>query len=330
MANVEYVAGVRSPHEQKSSAAGEPKTPHATRLTVAGLQISAYIEEGRGAPVVFLHGNSSSKAVWAHQFDVARQLGRGIVAPDLPGHGESENSPTPAETYSFPGYAAVVSQLLDGLEINCADIVGWSLGGHIGLELFATEPRIRSLLIVGSPPARPCPEALTYAFHATDDMQLAGKDKFSRSDAMAYGAAMMGGPEFLSGELLHHIERTDGQGRRFMFTNALSGVGIDQQAAVETVEKPLCVVHGEREPFVRLDYLCSLRYRALWNDRIYVIAETGHAPHWECPDAFNGVLASFLQSSGQAGAEAESGLIVANRRPAAHYLDGAPTVPGPR
>ena len=324
------VADVRSTHHRERAVAGRQRKLRPTRLAVSGLEISAYVEERTGRPVVFLHGNSSSKAVWARQFDVVRQLGRSILAPDLPGHGESDDSPTPNVTYSFPGYAAVIGSLLDRLHIDSVDVVGWSLGGHIGLQLLATDARIRSLLVVGAPPARPCREALEYAFFASDDMCLAGKDEFSPSDAVAYGTAMMGGREFLSPELLENIKRADGKARHHMFANALQGVGIDQQVAVESIDKPLCVVHGEREPFVRLDYLCSLNYRALWKNHIIVIAEAGHAPHWENPKAFNDVLAGFLRFAKHPGDAAGTvPLAVATRRPVARYSGHAPTSPGP-
>jgi pimeloyl-ACP methyl ester carboxylesterase len=265
------------------------------------LTIAACVAAGRGTPVVFLHGNSSSKAAWAHQIRLMRRHGRPFLAPDLPGHGESGDSPTPEATYSFPGYAAVIRRLLDAARCDEVDLVGWSLGGHIGLELLGTEPRVRSLLIVGAPPVRPCVEALHEAFYADDDMQLAGKAEFTEADALAYGSAMMGGRRRLTPELLRHIRRTDGNARRFMFANALAGVGLDARALVERSAKPLCVVHGEREPFVRFAYLRSLCYRALWKGHVHVIARAGHAPHCERPAAFNAVLADFLALSAYPG-----------------------------
>jgi pimeloyl-ACP methyl ester carboxylesterase len=298
-------------------------------VAVAGAAISVHVEQGSGRPVVFLHGNSSTKAVWTHQITLARQLGRSILAPDLPGHGESEDSPTPNLTYSFPGYASVVGGLLDRFHVDAADVVGWSLGGHIGLQLFATDERIRSLLVVGTPPARPAPEALEQAFYTSDDMQLAGKDKFTPADAVAYGTAMMGGRKFLSSELLQNIRRADGNARRHMFASALRGVGIDQRAAAESIDKPLCVVHGEREPFVRLDYLRSLKYRALWKNRIFVISGAGHAPHWENPAAFNRILSGFLRfAQSQGGAGGMDHFAVANGPPCARYYQDTPSSPG--
>jgi pimeloyl-ACP methyl ester carboxylesterase len=267
----------------------------ARRFKVADISISAIFEPGADRPVVFLHGNSSCNAVWTHQLSLLRQEGCAILAPDLPGHGESENSRTPSITYSLPGYAAVIGGLLDTLHWSAVDVVGWSLGGHIALELLASDPRIRSALIVGAPPGRPSSEALQQAFHSSDEMELAGKLRFSDADAIAYGTAMMGGGEQLTPDLLASIKRTDGHARQFLVASARAGVGTDERASVEMIDKPLCVVHGELEPFVRLDYLRSLSYRALWQDRIFVIAGAGHAPHWQCPAVFNRILMNFLR-----------------------------------
>jgi pimeloyl-ACP methyl ester carboxylesterase len=267
-------------------------------MKISGIDISAIVEPGRGHPMLFLHGNSSTKAVWANQVSAVKRHGHAVLAPDLPGHGDSENSPTPAATYSLPGYAAVVRRLIDRLRWASVDVVGWSLGGHIGLELLATDRRIRSLLIVGTPPARPSAEAIQQAFHPSDDMLLAGKPDFTDADAMAYGSAMMGGPEYLDPHLLGCIRRTDGNARRYLFASAVAGVGSDQRESVETIDKPLCVVHGELEPFVRLDYLQSIGYRALWHNRIHVISGAGHAPHWQSPAEFNSILLNFLDFVG--------------------------------
>jgi pimeloyl-ACP methyl ester carboxylesterase len=266
------------------------------RFAVDGLSIAAIVEPGPRRPVVFLHGNSSTKDVWSNQLDFARRQGRAVLAPDLPGHGESENAAAPSLTYSLPGYARIVSGLLDALRWDGPiDLVGWSLGGHIGLELLAADPRIGALLIVGTPPARPAAESLERAFYSSEDMRLAAKEDFTEAEALAYGTAMMGGREYLTPLLLRNLVRTHGEARRCLFASVVNCIGSDQRLTVESISKPLCVIHGENEPFVRLDYLLSLNYRSLWNDRIYVISGAGHAPHWQTPAIFNGIMAAFLR-----------------------------------
>src|SRR5215469_15659687 len=98
---------------------GEPDAVKLIKFTshsfdTAQGKISAILE-GRGNPVVFIHGNSSTKSVWSHQIAAVRDQGRTVLAPDLPGHGESEAANRPGITYSIPGYATVISSLCENL-----------------------------------------------------------------------------------------------------------------------------------------------------------------------------------------------------------------------
>ena len=261
---------------------------------LSAAEISAIVGSGRKRPTVFLHGNSSCKEIWYHQIAACRRRGHAVLAPDLPGYGQSGNAHDPAGTYSFPGYAAVISDLLDALDWRSVDVIGWSLGGHIGMQLLATDSRIQSLMILGAPPARPGTAALEAAFHTSSTMQLTGKRHFPEAEALAYSANMLGGERWVSPGLLAAVQRTDGDARHFMFANAMKGVGIDQGRLVEEATSRLCVIHGQDDPFVRLDYLLSLEYKRLWTNRIYVFAGAGHAPHWQFPDEFNALLLAFL------------------------------------
>jgi pimeloyl-ACP methyl ester carboxylesterase len=288
---------VESAGRQRCAAAAAQLSPglEHRRFQSAGRSISAVIAGGRFPPVVFLHGNSSSKAVWSYQLKCMRAAGRACAAIDLPGHGESDDAADPWRTYSFPGYAEAVAAVFTDLQWDEIDLAGWSLGGHVALELLATDPRIRSVLIAGTPPARPCADVLARVFHATPDLDFAGSKELSRDQASTYGQAMMGGREFLTDELLAGIRRTDGRARACMFENALRGTGTDQRLTVETCTKPICVVHGEADAFVRLEYLSTINFRALWKNRVQVMRGAGHAPQWQFPSRFNAILSAFLK-----------------------------------
>src|SRR4051812_12397617 len=84
--------------------------------------------------VVLIHGNSSCKEVFSKQIAELSKTDFGIVIPDLPGHGASADSASPPTTYSFPGYAGLLGALMKKLGYESYHVVGWSLGGHIGLE----------------------------------------------------------------------------------------------------------------------------------------------------------------------------------------------------
>jgi pimeloyl-ACP methyl ester carboxylesterase len=262
--------------------------------SIRGVCISSYYLRLPRTPVLLVHGNSSCKEIFKNQIDALRKLGHTILAPDLPGHGESANSRTPRSTYSFPGYVDILTGLLDRLEIDRCHVVGWSLGGHIGLELWQRDPRIASLTISGTPPVKLSPEGVSHGFLPSSVMDLAGTRVFDEHDVLAYGTAMLGHRLDRRTRLARMIARTDGRARFWMLRNGLAGCGIDEVKAVRHCRRPLAIIQGRRDPFVNIDYLRGLTYKNLWGRRP-VLIDAGHAPHWEQPQIFNRCLLSFLK-----------------------------------
>jgi haloalkane dehalogenase len=78
----------------------------------------AYVEQGSGDPIVFLHGNPTSSYLWRnvipHLADVAR-----CIAPDLIGMGDSEpvNTPGPG-SYRFVEHRRYLDVLLDQMALG--------------------------------------------------------------------------------------------------------------------------------------------------------------------------------------------------------------------
>jgi pimeloyl-ACP methyl ester carboxylesterase len=272
-----------------------PDHHHLVEVSCGRIDLVFYL--GRRPPVLLIHGNSACKEIFAAQIACLREQGYGVLAIDLPGHGASQNAKSPSATYSFPGYAGVVSEILDFFAIKTVHVVGWSLGGHIGLELMGRDARVASLLIVGTPAAKNQMESLAEAFLPSATMNYAGQRVFSPEDAIAYGEACLGGPEFLTPALLKTVERTDGDARFWMVQNAMNGLGLDAWDLVERDSRPLAVLHGDKDPFINLFYLQKPAYRNLWRGAVQVLPEIGHAAHWQAPAQFNGLLLSFLQAA---------------------------------
>jgi haloalkane dehalogenase len=71
-----------------------------SHVTVDGSRL-AYVETGRGDPIVFLHGNPTSSYLWRNVIPHVAHLGRGL-APDLIGMGDSDKLPNPGPgSYTF-------------------------------------------------------------------------------------------------------------------------------------------------------------------------------------------------------------------------------------
>ena len=245
---------------------------------------------GGSTTVVFIHGNSSCRKVFQHQLGGPLAESCRLIAFDLPGHGESDDALDPGRTYTRPGFADAAIELLRTLAVSDAIVFGWSLGGHIAIEMSARFSGMRGLMISGTPPIGPGETAL--GFQRTSHLALARKRHLSADEVLAFARGMAGEPvaPFLQGA----IARADGRARETLFEARDAGAGIDQRAAVERNPMPVAVVNGAQDPFINLDFLDRVSYANLWGGRCQRLAGLGHAAFWRGPDRFNPLLERFV------------------------------------
>lgn len=254
-------------------------------------EISVSDSGGDGFPLLLLHGAGASKDVFARQL-VSEMAGPfRIIAMDLPGHGDSSNTLDPTAGYSVSGYAAVVHETMAALGVRRAAVYGWSLGGHIAIELLGTTELVAGLMLTGAPPVGRGPIAMLRGFHTSWDMLLASKDHFSERDIDRFAALCF--DDAVEPAFRAAIERADGRSRPAFQRSMLRGDGVDQKRTVEAATVPIGIVNGQHEPFARLGYFPTVNYRTLWRDTCFVINGAGHAPFWQRPEAFNPLLQAF-------------------------------------
>lgn len=116
---------------------------------------------GAGPPLVLLHGDAGS---WTHWIRNVGRLSRGmmVIAPDLPGYGDSDMPPDP---WSPESLASLLAEgLQDVLPSGPYCLAGFSFGGIIAGHLAAADRhRVTQLILLGaggmalpgSPPSRP-------------------------------------------------------------------------------------------------------------------------------------------------------------------------------
>lgn len=108
-----------------------------------------YLAGGRGETVLLLHGIFAEKDHWV---DFARNLTGDyhVIAPDLPGYGESSRHA--GQRYDYAAQTERIRQYMDSLGIARAHIAGNSMGGTIA-ALFAIRypERVASLAFIGAP-----------------------------------------------------------------------------------------------------------------------------------------------------------------------------------
>ncbi|WP_099823566.1 alpha/beta fold hydrolase [Oceaniglobus indicus] len=271
------------------------------RITIEGRTV-AYGDAGSGGPVplVLLHGAGFDRAdpTWRATFEAFKTTRR-VVAPDLPGHGDSEGFGVPHDIARLGQWLIA---FMDALGIERADLAGESMGGGIALWMALEHPaRVRRLTLAGS-------------YGMMDRMpfhRLADPVRRSGALALAYKAAenpvvaraalgfSHGGRVPVHKDDVNELRREarDLSERRTFddfLVGELDGTGVrsDFTARLGELQMPVMLVHGLSDRVISADY--ARHAATLIPDVRLHLMETGHWPMREQPETFIALLHEFL------------------------------------
>jgi haloalkane dehalogenase len=111
-----------------------------------GLRL-AHLDEGKGPPVVFVHGEPTWSFLWRRVIPPVLEGGFRCLAPDLPGFGRSDK-PMAHEWYTYDRHTAALSSLLEELDVRDATVVVHDWGGPIGLRAAVEQPERISRMVI--------------------------------------------------------------------------------------------------------------------------------------------------------------------------------------
>lgn len=106
-----------------------------------------YIEQGKGQPLILLHGNGEDSSYFEHQIPYfARNYH--VIAVDTRGHGQSPRGDKP---FTIKQFAEDLNDFMDKKGIKNGNILGFSDGGNIALEFALQHPeRVEKLVLNGA------------------------------------------------------------------------------------------------------------------------------------------------------------------------------------
>ncbi len=149
-----------------------------------GLRL-AHLDEGDGAPVLFLHGEPTWSFLWRRVIGPVRDAGFRCLAPDLPGFGRSDK-PIDQGWYSYDRHTDAMAGLLADLDLRGVTIVVHDWGGPIGLRLAVEHAeRIDRMVILDT--------GLFTGQQAMSDAWIAFRDFVARTEDLPVGFLVRGG-----------------------------------------------------------------------------------------------------------------------------------------
>ena len=263
------------------------------------------VELGEGPPIVLVHGVTLSDAVWVRQFTALADRHR-VIAIDQRGHGLSVAGD---DGYTFDRLAQDLLDVLEGLAVGHAVLVGHSMGGMVSLTAALADPgrlakHVAGLVLMGTTagPTTGLPlwPVVTGPMAALTGRSLAlaerrgwglfpGEDLASWTTRVAFGTK----PTPLDQELTRSL--TLAMSPSAMADLLVSLVGFDVRARLGEIMLPTRIVVGSRDlllpPFHSRRIAAAIPHAVL-----QVLPGCGHMVMLERPDELNALLHEFSMS----------------------------------
>jgi 3-oxoadipate enol-lactonase len=247
---------------------------------------------GEGPPVVLVHGLGMTRVMWDWQWPALTGRFR-VVRYDLLGHGASDK---PREAYSLARFADQIAALMDGLGIDRAALVGFSLGGMIVRAFALARPeRVSALAILNSAHGRTEEERAAILIRveqaAIEGPQATVDAALARWFTPSYGASH---PEVLE-RVRRWILANDREVYPLIYRVLAEG-DAELAEVIAAIRSPTLVMTGSEDHGNSPDM--ARRMAALIpGARCEIVPGLRHMGLAEDPEAFNGPLLSFLEDA---------------------------------
>lgn len=261
----------------------------------------AYVEQGSGEPLIFVHGSLNDYRSWTAQMAPFGERYR-VIAYSRRYHWPNAG-PAADARYAVAQHTADLAALIETLGLAPAHLVGSSYGAMTSLTMASQRPELAHSLVLGEPPLlpwlahRPGGPAVLEAF-LTHAFQPAG-------EAFAQGEAEEGIRLFLAGVLgPSAYDRLPAAARAMMLDNAAAMAleprtapeayfGALTRPAVEQLHAPTLLVQGAVSPPMFGMILDELAAHLPIAERV-VIPNASHSMHTMNPTTYNEAVLAFL------------------------------------
>ena len=253
--------------------------PTPAKLAVRGCNITM-LRGGAGRPLLILHG-AGGMGGWApYMADLAAR--HDVIVPEHPGFGASD---TPDWLDNIPDLANFYLDLLDQLDLQNVDLVGFSIGGWIAAELATRNTRrLASLTLVAAAGIHVKGVAQVDTFLSNDEQRI--RDMFHdprRAD-----------------EMLQHASRTELEDIHLKNRTTTAKLiwqprGYDPHLYkwLHRIDVPTLLIWGANDRLFPKDYALAYQ-RLIPGSKVEIIPDCGHLPQVEQRQAFVSALEGFL------------------------------------
>lgn len=252
--------------------------------------------EGQGPALFLVHGFLSTHLEFDEVIDRFAAHFH-VIAPDLPGSGDSEKPSPTRYPYGVESFAEAVADLISAYGRGRAFVVGHGLGGAVAITLAAHHPELVNRLVLVAP--------LCYPFAARSVFRVpllplvgsvAFKQFFGRRAFRNHFKEWVYSPEFGVPETVDdNFEAFNSpSGRESAYAILQSMLDTRPTVArITRVRRPTLVTWGREDRIFPAQHALKLA-REIPDARLELF-DTGHAPHAEVPEDFVHVVRQFCE-----------------------------------
>ncbi len=278
-----------------------------TQVDVAGQRVSLLRGGAQSEPVLFLHGGvpglslyCSGAHLWADYLPLAART-RHVIAPDLPGFGDSAAAP-----YGIEAMTRVALDLADALKLGPCHVVGHDEGGLVAIAMALAAPKaLRSITVVASPTAAPAGDSV-------ENVALANPPgpRWSRTSQQWVLERLSHDPNHVDAALLDRcVACAAASAHRAAAARAPAEIALDLAVGAARARGqfytvcrdgafpvPAQLIWGANDPMTSIEHgrvLFGVIAGGQRATHLHILNRTGNFPFREDPAAFHHVVSAF-------------------------------------
>ena len=245
-------------------------------------------DEGKGFPLVLLHGFLGSSKIWKPQIDFFKDHFR-VITPDLPGFGKSNKAKLHKNIKSMSN---LILECLKEKKINKFHLLGHSMGGMIVQEMAKKEgDKISKLICYSTGPRGEMPGRFETIDQSRENLKKKGLESTTRSIAKTW---------FTLGDKAKHFELCIQSGKETSIEAAdnclavfKSWNGVDN---LKHIKNETLIIWGDKDKSYNLTQAKTLE-KNISNSSLVIFEGCAHNVHLEKIEEFNRTVFNFINSN---------------------------------
>ena len=243
-------------------------------------------DEGKGFPLVLVHGFLGSSKIWEPQINFFKDYFR-VITPDLPGFGKSSKIKS---LDSINAMAKIVLELLKKRDIKKFNLMGHSMGGMVVQEMaIISGDKINKLICYSTGSIGDIPGRFESIDTSREKLKKHGIEKTANRISKKW---------FIEGDKAKYFYLCNNANKATSeeaADNAL--IALKNWRGLENlkhIKNKTLIIWGDKDTTYNFDQVDTLNQN-IPNSKIEVIKGCSHNMHLEIPEKFNEIVKNFLE-----------------------------------